>query len=393
MKNDLNRMYGIGLMAFILFLSTLVGAPVLPQLSMELGAGATEIPIVVSAALATVVVVQFFTGILADRYSKRRLILIGALIGSISSLLCAVAAQWTQLAVLRVAGGIADAIAMPALLSITATLGKEQPGRFFGILRSSQGLSFVIGPAVGGALSFVSLRTPFIVDSLLSLVAFLVAVVLVHDTDRVKAEHDLSVLRGLGSIFSDRRVFLYLLMGISGLFGFGILSSFVPTQAQLLGLAPWQIGVILSGGAFVFSLMSYLTGIVSDKSAQRWLAIASQVIIVIASLGLVAGNSFVALTTLYWLFCVGETITYLLCFVYAANSFDPRYMGASMGAFDSLMDLSLFIGPLIAISTFKSTGQIAPVFLMVALPAVLAFFATVAWLPGQVQAASPISND
>jgi len=30
MQNSLNRMYGIGLMAFILFLSTLVGAPVLP---------------------------------------------------------------------------------------------------------------------------------------------------------------------------------------------------------------------------------------------------------------------------------------------------------------------------------------------------------------------------
>ncbi len=60
-------MYGVGIVAFILFLSTLIGVPVLPQLSKDLGAGAIAIPIVVSAALATVAIAQFFTGILADR--------------------------------------------------------------------------------------------------------------------------------------------------------------------------------------------------------------------------------------------------------------------------------------------------------------------------------------
>lgn len=149
MRNNLGRMYGIGAMAFVLFLSTLVGAPVLPNLSTELGADVTEIPIVGSASLATVVVAQFFTGILADRYSKRTLIFIGALLGSFSSLLCALATHWMQLTALRVVGGVADAIAMPALLAMAASLGTDQPERFFGILRSSQGLSFVVGPAFG----------------------------------------------------------------------------------------------------------------------------------------------------------------------------------------------------------------------------------------------------
>jgi len=168
--------------------------------------------------------------------------------------------------------------------------------------------------------------------------------------------------------------------------GFGILSSFVPTKAQLIGLQAWHIGVILSGGALIFSFVSYIAGALSNRPSHWKFAIASQVVIVASGIGLVWGNSFVALSACYWLFCVGETITYLLCFVYAARIFDPRRMGASMGAFDSAMDLSLFVGPLIAVSVFKSTGQIAPVFLIAVLPAVLAFFATVAWLPGQVQA-------
>jgi MFS family permease len=100
--SNLTQMYAIGIISFILFLSTLIGVPVLPDLSRELGASSTEIPLVVSAALATVVIAQFFTGILADRYSKRKLLLSGALVGSISSLLCAVASHWSQLAMLRV---------------------------------------------------------------------------------------------------------------------------------------------------------------------------------------------------------------------------------------------------------------------------------------------------
>jgi len=385
MKKKLGQMYGVGIMAFILLLSTLIGVPVLPQLSKELGAGATEIPIVVSAALATVVMFQLFTGILADRYSKRSLILIGALIGSISSLLCAVATHWVQLVVLRVIGGIADAIAMPALLAITASIGTEQPGKFFGILRSSQGLSFVVGPALGSVFSIVSLRMPFVMDGLLSLLAFLVAIALLKDTGKVKSEHDLSVFLGLRQTFSDRRVYLYLLMGVSGLFGFGILYSFVPTKSQLIGLGAWQIGLILSGGALVFSFVSYVVGILSDRFGHRMFVILSQAIIIISGVGLIFSNGFATLSVFYWLFCIGETITYLLCFVYATDIFDQKYVGTSMGAFDSVMDLSLFIGPLISISVYKSTGQIAPIFLVAVIPAILALFATAIWLPGKVK--------
>ncbi len=374
-------MQAVGIMAFVLFLSTLVGLPVLPRLSQQLGAGPTEIPIVVSAALATVVVVQFFTGILADRYSTRSLVLIGALMGSVSSFLCAIATHWTHLAALRIVGGVADAIAMPALLAITARLGTDQPGRFFGILRGSQGLSFVVGPAAGSACSLVSLRLPFVVDGTLSLLAFFAAFRLLRGAEKARPNHRLSVFRGLRSGFSHRRVYLCLLMGISGTFAFGILQGFVPTKAHLMNLRAWHIGAILSGGALIFSVVSYATGRLSDRHGRRTFVIAAQIVIVVAGLGLHASDSLVGLAGFYWLFCVGETVTYLLSFVYATDIFDKRYVGTSMAAFDSLMDLSLFVGPLSAVSLYKATGAIAPVFLIAVVPALAAFFALGLWLP------------
>lgn len=380
-ESNLTQMYAIGVIAFILSLSSLMEVPVLPELSKELGAGATAIPLVVSAALTTVVLAQFFTGILADRYSKRMLILGGSLVGSISSLLCVVASHWSQLAILRVIGGLADAVTMPVLLTITAKMGKEHPGKFFGILRGSQGLSYAIGPLFGSLFSLVSLRTPFIIDGFLSLLAFCTIFFLFKDTTTTKTEHDLKVFRGVRSTVADKRVYLYLLMGISGLFGYGVLYTFVPTKAALLGLKAWQIGVIMGGGAVAFSIVSYMIGTLSDRFGRYRFVIASQLLIVISGIGLMISNGFVMLSAFYTMFCVGESTTFLLSFVYATHLFDNRYMGTSMGVFDSLIDLSLFIAPGLAILLYKTSGAISPVFILVVLPAVIAFCAMTKWLP------------
>ncbi len=380
MTSDLRRMYAIGLMAFIIFLSTLVSLPVLPRLSTELGAETYQIPIVVSAALATVVVAQFFAGALADRFSRKRLILVGTALGSVSSLLCLIASDWVHLVVLRVLGGVADAISMPALLAITSTLGKDAPGRFFGILRSSQGLSFVVGPALGALLSLASLRAPFLIDGLLSLVAFCAAFYLIKGGERASSEHNLGVFRSLGATFGNSRVFVYLLMGFAGLFAFGIFGVFVPTKGEILGLDAWEIGLILATGSFAFSVSSYFTGVISEKVGRKLWVLASLGLLVLSGVGLVYADSLSLLIGFYVLFCLTNAVPYLLSFVYASKAFDTSYIGAAMGAFDSLMDLSLLIAPLLGVVALGMTGEMAYPLLLAVLPAFFALFVIFAFL-------------
>ena len=381
-SQNIAEMYGIGLFAFVLFLSTLMAIPVLPGLSSQLGASDTQIPIVLSAALATVVIVQFFTGILADRYSRRTLILVGALLGSISSFLCVIATHWTQLLTLRILGGIADAIAMPSLLAITSTLGKDQPGKFFGILRGSQGMSFVLGPAIGSLLSLISLRTPFLADGILSLVAFLAAFRFIRDKERAPAPHSLNAFNGIKQLLRSRSIYLYLLLGISAMFSFGVLQSFVPTKAQIIGLSPWQIGAIMAVGALVHSIVSFSVGSLSDKYGRRLFAIVAQPVIVISGIALFFCNNFHLILIVYGIFCIGETIAFLLSFVYASESFEQEYVGTSMGIFDSLIDLSLFVAPLISISVFNITARILYPFIIAVVPASICLITSFS-LPGR----------
>ena len=372
MKNNRNQMYSIGIVAFVLFLSTLIGVPVLPALSAELGAPDALIPVVVTASLATVVVVQFFTGILADRYSIRVLVLTGALIGSVSSFLCVVSTSWVQLLAWRILGGVADAVAMPALLVLTATIGKDQPGKFFGILRGSQGLSYVAGPAFGSVFSLISLRSPFIADAILSLAAFGVAFILLKNTEHPHSEHDIKLFTGLKKVFADKRVYMYLLMGISGFFAYGIFESIVPTKAQLKGLEAWQIGMIVTAGAVVFSIVSYTVGAISDRYGRKLFVLVAQAVILGSVAALIFSNSFITLLASFCLFTLGETVTFLFSFVYASEVFDTSYVGTSMAVFDSLIDLSLFVGPVLAISLFSITSTLVPAFILAGVPALLA---------------------
>lgn len=364
-------MYGLGIVSLFLSLSTLIGIPVLPRLSEELGATAVVIPIILSSALVTVVILQFFTGALSDRYSRKILILIGVSIGSISSLLILAATHWWQLLALRIIGGVADAIAMPAVLSITATLGEQQPGKFFGILRASQGLSYAIGPLIGGVFSLISLRIPFLVDGILSIITFIIVLVLVKNNivDRTKKP---SIIESLKSIFLKRRVYLYLLMGISAFFGFGILSSFVPTKAQLIGLNAWQISLIMSFGAILYSGTSLLIGNLSERYGRKGFVVMSQVIIIGSGIGLIfLGDSGVWLVLFYGIFCIGEATAFLLSFIYATKLFsDKKIIGTTMGSFDSIIDFSLFLGPLMGILVYGLTNEIWLVFLLACLPAI-----------------------
>jgi hypothetical protein len=61
-----------------------------------------------------------------------------------------------------------------------------------------------------------------------------------------------------------------------------------------------------------------------------------------------------------------------------------------MGAFDSMIDLSLLVAPLVAISVYKSFGSFPIVLILAAIPAAVAFAVTALWLP---QDAPPEGSD
>jgi len=104
-------MYLLGLSAFVTFLSAHLITPVVPVLAKNLGAENLSIVTVSGLYIILLAFFQVFTGALADRYGRRRIIALGAFFAALSSILCVLARSWEHLLILRACAGIADAIA------------------------------------------------------------------------------------------------------------------------------------------------------------------------------------------------------------------------------------------------------------------------------------------
>ncbi len=95
----------------------------------------------------------FTAGVLADRFGRRAMLIIGLVLFGAASLASAYAETPTQLIWARAVMGIGGAAVMPSTLSIISNVfDPRERGRAIGVWAGSVGLAVAIGPLVGGLL-------------------------------------------------------------------------------------------------------------------------------------------------------------------------------------------------------------------------------------------------
>ncbi|MDN3497528.1 MFS transporter [Planococcus sp. APC 4015] len=125
----------------------------LPSIGEVLGAGSTELQLIVSGFVLTFGLVLVPAGRLGDQRSRRMLFVVGLSLYTITSVMCAIAPDATFLLVARLLQGVAAGIQMPQVLGMAQELfqGKER-GRAFGLFGATIGVATAFGPTLGGLL-------------------------------------------------------------------------------------------------------------------------------------------------------------------------------------------------------------------------------------------------
>ena len=101
-------------------------------------------------------------GDLSDKHGRKNLIIVGLIIFGLSQLTFGFSTELWMLYVSRFFSGLGSAFLVPPMMAFVADITTfEERGKGMGLLGASMSLGFMIGPAIGGFLSKISLEFPF----------------------------------------------------------------------------------------------------------------------------------------------------------------------------------------------------------------------------------------
>ncbi|MFG6490707.1 DHA2 family efflux MFS transporter permease subunit [Microbacterium sp. P03] len=133
--------------------STIVNVAI-PSIVDDLGISSTQVQWVQEAYTLVFASLLLLFGSLADRFGRRRMLLIGVIVFALSSVLAALAPTGELLILSRLVQGIGGAMILPTTLSlINATFRGRERGIAFAVWGSTIGGMAAVGPLLGGWLT------------------------------------------------------------------------------------------------------------------------------------------------------------------------------------------------------------------------------------------------
>ncbi len=214
----------------------------LPSIQHDLGGGLATQQWVVDAYLLTLGSLILVGGSLGDIYGESRVFAIGVASFAAVSVLCAIAPDAATLIVFRALQGMAGALLTPASLAmITATFAGTARGNAIGQWTSWTGISFIIGPTLGGWLVDVSTwRVIFLINIPIAIVT-------------------LVILARLGELHQARRKDLRVDVpgAILGTAGLGLLVAGFIEQPQRGWGDPLILGAFVGGAALLAAFVVF----------------------------------------------------------------------------------------------------------------------------------------
>nr|WP_244962653.1 MFS transporter [Cryobacterium roopkundense] len=151
--------------------STIVNVAI-PSIVDDLGITSTQVQWVQESYTLVFAALLLVFGTLADRYGRRRILLLGIVIFAGSSVLAALAQTGDLLIASRILQGVGGAMVLPTTLSIiNATFRGRERGIAFAIWGSTIGGMVAVGPLLGGFLTtYYSWRWAFGINVPLGLI-------------------------------------------------------------------------------------------------------------------------------------------------------------------------------------------------------------------------------
>ena len=270
--------------------------PVLPALTLELGAATSMAQLTVTACLIGLALGQLVAGPLSDRFGRRMPLLVGVVAFAVTSVWCAIAPSVEILIAARfvqgLAGGVGIVIAQAAgrdLYSGAALI------RYFGRVTVLSGLAAIIGPLLGGLLATVTdWRGLFLF--LAGIGGVILLAVALQFTETLPVEHRTrggfaQTARDYRALLGDRRFTGAVL--VSG-FAYAALFAYLAGATYVLqgiyGLTPQQYALAFGLNSAGFMAFGWLAARASERWSLHGTLVSGLAMCAAGALGLLLGG-------------------------------------------------------------------------------------------------------
>jgi MFS family permease len=344
-------------------------------MAVGLGASAFVIGIIEGVAEALALIVKVFSGVLSDRFRKRKpLVLLGYGLAAVTKLAFPLAPTLGWIVTARFADRVGKGIRGAPRDALIADITPEDVrGAGFGLRQALDTVGGIGGPLLAlGAMAYFAgnFQAAFWVAVIPAAICVLVLVFGVHEPERADAgngrEPGISWrdMRRLGSRYA-------VVVGVAAVLTLARFSeAFLVLRAQNVGvavaLAPW----VMVAMSVVYAIVAYPAGAAADRGQGARLLWCGFVALIVADLILANANGplTVYMGAAFWGLHMGLTQGLLAALVAAAAPADLR--GTAFGVFNLVCGVALLVASALAGWLWDAVGPAVTFYAGAALTAV-----------------------
>ncbi|GAA1000813.1 EmrB/QacA subfamily drug resistance transporter [Subtercola frigoramans] len=243
--------------------STIVNVAI-PSIITDLGITSTQVQWVQESYTLVFAALLLVFGTLADRYGRRRLLILGVAIFAIASIFAAAAQTGELLIAARVVQGVGGAMVLPTTLSlINANFRGKERALGFAIWGSTIGGMTAVGPLLGGWLTtYFSWRWAFGINIPLGIVVIVGVLVFVRESRDEGSTRRVDVFGAVLSVVASATLVFGLIEGRT--YGW-----WLTNHAPVIGDYTWPYALSPIPIAFAISVVSGVLFVVWGRRRQR----------------------------------------------------------------------------------------------------------------------------
>lgn len=147
---------------FIVFLAIGLIVPVMPSFMNIMHLSGQTMGYLVAAFAFAQLLMSPLAGRWIDTYGRKKMIVIGLFLFSISEVIFGLGTHVSVLYLSRILGGISGAFIMPGVTAFVADITSvEERPKAMGYISAAISIGFIIGPGIGGFIAELGVRAPF----------------------------------------------------------------------------------------------------------------------------------------------------------------------------------------------------------------------------------------